>query len=155
MKMAYLTAENSKDPRTRIGTVLVKNNSVIATGFNGFPRRVLDLPERYNEKETKYNFVAHSEFNSILSSARAGISTLDSTLYTFGVPCCECSKAIIQGGVSEVICHFQWPNLTHSEKWVKSIEISKIMFKEAGIPIRWLDKVLGVKGFLDGEMIDV
>lgn len=153
--MAYLAAENSRDPRTRIGSVLVKGNSVVATSFNGFPIGVKDLPERYNDRETKYGFINHSEQNSILLCARNGISTLNTKLYSFGIPCEMCSKCLIQGGVSEIVCHKQWPNLTYSEKWVKSVEISKIMLDEAGIEIRWLDKVLGVEGVLDGKVIKV
>lgn len=155
MEHVYLAAKKSRDPKTKIGAVLVKDNKIISTGFNGFCIGVRDLSERYNCRETKHSFVAHAESNSILSAARFGISTLGSILYSQGVVCHECCKSIIQGGVKELVVHKQWPNLVHNENWVKSIEISKIMLEEAGVKIRWLDKVLGVKGYLDGKIINV
>lgn len=155
MRHVYLASYKSKDPRTKIGAVLVRDNRIISNGYNGFPCHVLDLDNRYSNKEDKYKFICHAEFNSVLQCARFGTSSFGSTLYSQGIPCAECVKAIIQGGIKEIVCHKQWPNLTHSDNWVKSIEISKIMLGEAGIEIRWLDKVLGIKGFLDGKEIDV
>lgn len=155
MEHVYLAAKKSRDPKTKIGAVLVKDNKVISTGFNGFPIGVKDLKERYEDRDIKHSFVAHAEFNSIVSAARFGVSTYGSTLYSQGIVCSECCKSVIQAGVKELIVHKQWPNLVHSDKWVKSAEISKIMLSEAEINIKVLDKVLGVKGYLDGRIIEV
>jgi dCMP deaminase len=155
MRQVYLVAAKSKDPRTKIGAILVKDGDIISVGFNGFPRGVLDLKTRYEDRETKYSFVKHAESNSCLNAARKGISTSGGILYTQGVPCRECAKDIIQCEISEVVCHKQWPNLTHSEAWVKSIDLTKTLFSETGIPVRWFDKTLGIKGFLDGKEIEV
>ncbi len=155
MRQAYLIATKSKDPRSKIGSVLVKNNRVVSMGYNGFGSGVVDFKSRYEDRETKYQFVCHAEENSVIQCAKFGISSSGSTLYTQGVPCCQCFKILIQADVKKVICHRQWPNLTHSSKWVESTRISQIMAKEAGVEIAWLDKVLGVKGFLDGKEIDV
>lgn len=155
MRQVYLIASRSKDYRTKIGSVLVRNGTIISSGFNGFPIGVKDYKYRYEHKETKYQFVAHSEFNSIVIAARNGISTLGSTLLTQGIPCSFCTKTIIQAGVASIVLHKQWPNLTHSEAWIESTKISNIMLDEAGINIIWFDKVLGLSGFLDGKEIGV
>lgn len=155
MRHVYLAASKSKDPRTKIGAVLVKDRNIIANGFNGFPSKVNDTEERYNNKELKYQFICHGEANAVIQCAKIGNSSLGSTLYTQGIPCDSCCKIIIQGGVSEIVVHKQWPNLTHSSKWVDSVAISSIMIEESGIKIRYLDEVLGLKGFLDGKEIDV
>ena len=154
MKQVYLAAERSKDPRTKIGSVLVKEKSIIGTGYNGFARKVLDLPERYNDRNTKYAFVVHSEANAILTCARLGISTMNSILYTNGIPCNECMKSVIQSGIIEIVIHKQWPEMD-SDKWREATRISNIMLKETGINIRKFDMVLNMKGFLDGEIISV
>jgi len=75
MRMVYLTATKSKDPSSKIGAVIVKDDRVISTGYNGFPIGVSDSQERYLNRETKYKFVVHAEHNSILTAARFGIST--------------------------------------------------------------------------------
>src|ERR1039458_3355020 len=154
MRHVYLAASKSKDPRTKIGAVLVKNGIIISEGFNGFARGVQDLPERYLDRKTKYKFVVHGEANSIQNSARNGICTTASVLYTNGIPCDSCGKTIIQAGISEVVIHKQWPE-TLSEVWRESVEITKIMFREAAVNIRVLDCHLKLQGLVDGKIIDV
>ncbi|MFA5234033.1 MAG: dCMP deaminase family protein [Sulfurimonas sp.] len=155
MRAVYLHASSSKDPRTKIGAVLVKDDNIISTGFNGFPRKVKDYEDRYNDKEIKYSFIVHGEQNAVLTAARLGINTYGSTLYSNGIPCCSCMKAIIQAGCCKVVVHKQWPNLTYSPKWVEATRISEIMMNEAGIELEWFDKILNINGFLDGKEIAV
>lgn len=155
MRMVYDWADLSKDPRTKIGAVIVKDDIPISSGYNNFPRKVLDLSDRYENKELKYKFVSHAESNAIFNAARIGISTLGSILYTQGIPCCDCAKGVINAGINKVICHVQWPNLFYSEHWVKSTALSKLMFEEAGVEVEWLDSVLAMEGFLDGKSIKV
>jgi dCMP deaminase len=150
MKQVYLTAERSKDPSTKIGAVLVKDGNVIGSGYNGFARKVLDLPERYNNRELKYRMVVHGEANSVLTCARMGISTLGSILYSQGCPCENCMKSIIQAGVKEIVIHKQWKS---SGRW--DTTLSEMMIKETGIKLRYLDKVLNMKGYSDGKIVDV
>lgn len=174
----YLAASKSKDDRTKIGAVLVRPDSkaIISEGFNGICRNVVDPADdlykipyswtpigeearipflKRKEKPTKYFFYEHAERNSIYNCARHGISTLNATIFTQGIPCADCSRGIIQAGISKIIVHKQWPNLTHSPAWVESINYSKEMLFEAGVEIQWYDKVLGIKGYLDGKEIEV
>ena len=155
MKMVYLVAEKSRDPKTKIGAVLVKDKHIISTGYNGFPIGVKDLPERYNNRETKLKYVSHAESNAILSCARFGISSMGSILFTNGTPCQECCKDVIQGGIKEIVIHGQWPEMTHSNLWVESVKISKTMLEECNINVRIFDKFLDVNGYLDGKVIRV
>src|SRR3990167_9559339 len=113
IRLCYLIAQRSHDPKTKIGSVLVRDKNIISTGYNSFPRKVLDLPERYNNRDLKRKIVNNSEENTILTCARLGISTNNTILYTFGCPCISCCKILLQGGVIEIVTHAQWPNLTH------------------------------------------
>ena len=153
MKQVYLAAEKSKDPSTKIGAVLVRDNHVISSGYNGFPRKVRDKKRRSLKREIKYEFVVHAEDNAVLAAALFGISTLGTTLYTQGIPCCECAKSVIQGGVKEIVVHKQW-SMGHS-RWKESCKISSIMFKEAGIPIRYLDAILLMDAYRNGKRFRV
>ena len=153
MRHMYLAASKSKDPRTKIGAVLVKDGIIISEGYNGFARKVADLDERYLDRETKYKYVVHGEVNSILNAARHGISTKDSVLYTNGIPCYDCGKCAIQAGVSEVVVHKQWPG--NDKKWLDAAEITKTMFRESGVKIRIFDMVLGLTSISNGEIVTV
>lgn len=154
MRMVYLVSTKSKDPRTKIGAVLVKENRVISTGFNGFPIGVNDLKERYYDRSIKNKYVVHAEDNAILCAARFGISTANSVLYTNGIPCNTCAQSVIQGGIQAVIIHKQWPDMDY-DSWIEAINITKKMFEEAGIIINVFDKKLFLYGFLDGKTIEV
>lgn len=60
LEMAALVAGWSKDPRAGVGAVIVRNNRVVARGFNGFSSDVLDREERLQDKDTKLQMVIHA-----------------------------------------------------------------------------------------------
>ncbi len=105
--IAMLSAERSKDPGTQVGACIVsEDNKILSVGYNGMPCGCSDdhFPwERAGDDplETKYAFVCHAELNAILNYA--GGSLKGAKIYTTLFPCNECTKAIIQTGISEVI----------------------------------------------------
>lgn len=134
LKMADLMASRSKDRSIGIGAVLVKDNAVISMGYNGFPRGVNDDIEDRHERPAKYAYTEHGERNSIYNAARAGISTLGSTMYTQGVPCADCSRAAIQAGVKRLVVYYQ-ANDNMMAKWKESCAIGREMLDEAGVEV--------------------
>lgn len=155
LREVYLVAEQSRDPRTKVGAIIVKDGDIISSGFNNFPRKVKDLESRYLDKEQKRQFVVHAEANAVHNCARKGMSCLGGIMYTQGVPCSECAKVIIQGGISKVIIHNEWPHLNHIDNWRKSNDLTLTMFKEAGVVIKSIAIKLNLFGHLDGERISV
>lgn len=106
MGIALLSAERSKDPSTSVGSVIVsQDNKILSVGYNGMPLGCSDdeFPwEREGEPlSTKYLYVCHAELNALLNYR--GIGLAGSKIYTTLFPCNECTKAIIQSGISEVI----------------------------------------------------
>lgn len=99
LKMAFLIAERSHDRDTHHGILLVKNGIVLSTGFNGFNRGSPDdqIP---NTRPYKNIWMIHAEQNSIYNAARVGIAIEGATAYVTGKPCSECTKALIQSGVT-------------------------------------------------------
>ena len=134
LQMADLVASRSKDRSAKIGAVLVKNGAVISVGYNGFPRGVNDNVESRHERPTKYAYTEHGERNSIYNAARAGVSTLGSTMYTQGVPCQDCARAAIQAGCSKVVAYWQ-ANEKVFPGWIESCKIGREMLEEAGVEV--------------------
>lgn len=127
----------SKDPSRKIGAIAVGNNGqVLSQGYNGFPRGIFDLDDRYNNREIKYKYVVHAEMNCIYNATLNGVSLQGSTLYVWGLPVCsECAKGIIQVGVSSVY----WS--TDQEVppiWQESLKLTTDLFFEAGLTFRKL-----------------
>lgn len=102
MGFAEHAAKKSKDS-TKVGAVLVDpKGSVILTGFNGPPRGVEDLPERF-ERPVKYMFASHAETNMVAFAARNGIRTEGCMVVVTHMPCAACTRTLIQAGIQHII----------------------------------------------------
>lgn len=134
LNMADVIASRSKDRSAKIGAVLVRDNAVISMGYNGFPRGVNDDVESRHERPAKYAYTEHGERNSIYNAARAGISSLGSTMYTQGVPCQDCARAAIQAGVTRLVAYWQADD-TIFPAWKESCGIGREMLDEAGVEV--------------------
>ena len=157
MQGVYWVASKSKDPKTRIGAILVKDNRIISTGYNGLPQGVLDKPDRL-ERPLKYLFISHAERNALYSAAKYGISTEGSVLYTNALPCTDCMKGVIQSGIKCIYIHKQFEDacskITRPE-WEKHKNVSLQMCKEADIQLHEINIKLDTETLLDGELITV
>ncbi len=138
LDMADVIKERSKDRSAKIGAVLVKDNAVISMGYNGFPRGVDDNVEARHERPAKYSYTEHGERNSIYNAARHGISTMGSTMYTQGVPCADCARAVIQAGCSRLVARWQ-ANEKIFPAWIESCAKGREMLEEAGVEVVVLD----------------
>jgi dCMP deaminase len=106
MGIALLSAQRSKDPNTQVGCCIVdRSRHVVSIGYSGFPIGCSDdeLPwaRAGTLLETKYAYVCHAELNAILNMRSGELAGC--TLYTTLFPCNECTKAIIQSGIAEVV----------------------------------------------------
>ena len=133
LELASSIATWSKDPSRGVGAVIVSPaRQVVATGFNGLPRGVEDRPERL-ERPVKYDLVCHAELNAIIQCARNGVSPVGATIYTSFSPCVQCSLAIIQAGIAEVVTY---EIVGGDEHWQRSIALARSLFEEAGVRYR-------------------
>lgn len=106
MGIALLSAMRSKDPHTSVGACIVsEDNKILSLGYNGMPCGCSDdeFPwEREGEPlNTKYLYVCHAELNALLNYD--GSNLKGAKIYTTLFPCNECTKALIQSGIKEVI----------------------------------------------------
>ncbi len=101
IRMAKIWAENSYCKRRQVGALLVKNNTIISDGYNGTPAGFKNVCE--DETGHTYPYVLHAEANAITKIARSGNNSEGATLYVTTSPCIECSKLIIQAGISRVV----------------------------------------------------
>lgn len=132
INLAAHVAGWSKDP-TQVGAVIIRpDRSVASVGFNGLPRAVSDDPARLADRETKLLYTVHAELNAILA-AREPLHGCSIVVYPFQ-PCAQCAAAIIQAGITEVIC----PEVPDASRWADSFHAARTMFHEAGTVVRWV-----------------
>ena len=129
----------SKDERTQIGVVIVgKDNEIVSTGYNSFPRGIVDDINERQERPEKYFWFEHAERNAIYNAARIGVSTLGTTMYmTCGMSCSDCARAIINSGVSKIV--LRKGKGAKGDKWNESSLRSMKMFEEAGVIVEYYD----------------
>ena len=108
------SAVASKSPckSRQIGAILVRDNSIVATGFNGPPRNYPHCEGECNRRRLGYKSgeglhlcpAAHAEVNCISNAARLGVSVRGTTLYMNCIsPCKDCMIQIVNAGIIEIV----------------------------------------------------
>lgn len=103
-----------------VGAVIVKDDRVVSTGYNGTPSGVVNCTDggctRCTDREkfpsgTAYDLCicVHAEANALAAAARFGSSVDGAVMYTTHQPCFSCSKNLIQAGISQVFYIKEWP----------------------------------------------
>ncbi len=128
LEMAKLVSTWSKDPSTPTGAVIVRpDRSIASTGFNGFPRNMPDLEEKYEDRENKYNRIIHCEMNAALFSHDHTMQGY--TLYTWPfLSCHRCFVHMVQIGITRFVCPI--PNADILSRWSDSISMVYTYAKE-------------------------
>ncbi len=142
--MALYNSKLSKDPSTKVGSVIIgPDHEILSGGFNGFPRGIADTDERLNDRDTKLKLVVHAEMNALLAAARTGMRLKGCTLYLAatdssglvwgGPPCTRCTVEIIQVGISEIV---SYPVKAVTSKWHDDLAMARKLIDEVGINYR-------------------
>ena len=134
--IARAVAMRSTCLRRRFGAVIVKNDQIISTGYNGAPRQTtncidlgycvrnkLNIPSGQNYELCR---AVHAEMNAVIHASR--LDMVESDLYLVGIevetgelvseimPCLLCKRVIINAGITRVI-------LPESPKGFKYIDV--------------------------------
>lgn len=111
MNIAREVAKRSNCVRRKVGAVIVRENRIISTGYNGTPRGTKNCDEggcprcagnAPSGTGLDECLCSHAEENAIVQSAYHGISVKDGTLYSTLQPCLTCTKMIINSGISHL-----------------------------------------------------
>lgn len=136
MMAAKLIAVMATCPKLKVGTVIVKNRRIVASGFNGAPPGQAHCTEVgcliFEEEGTSCRRVVHSEHNAVLQDSG---NIAGGTLYTAYLPCIDCMKAIISAKIAEVVYEGEYQG--HKNRYQMSREFAL----EAGIKLRRIPEV--------------
>ena len=97
--ITMLASLRSPCKRLQVGCILVKDNRIISTGYNGFLPNCQHKSIVVNDHEQA---TVHAEQNSISDAAKRGINVNDSTAYITHYPCLNCFKILVSSGIKEV-----------------------------------------------------
>lgn len=133
LQLARLVASRSTCLRRQVGAVLVKNERIISTGYNGAPKGLKHCLEIgcLREKEgipsgQRYELCrgVHAEQNAIINAALYGVATEGAVIYCTNQPCIICARMIINAGIAKVVHQGDFDD-----------ELALAFLKEAGIEV--------------------
>lgn len=103
MGIAYQAATRSTCARKHVGAVIVRDRTLLSTGYNGSVRGLPHCEEVGCEMEDGHCVTTiHAEANAIIQAAKNGVSLHDSELYTTASPCWGCFKLIANSGIRRI-----------------------------------------------------
>jgi len=100
MEVCNLISKRSSCGRLHVGCVLVKDNRIIATGYNG---HLPGAPHDSFVRDGHEQLTIHAETNAIADSAKRGVSLDGCTAYVTHFPCINCAKILIASGIKRII----------------------------------------------------
>jgi dCMP deaminase len=105
-------AERSTCTRAKVGAVIVRERSMLASGYNGAPSGLPHCTEvgclvyqsqtPDGELEENCYRTIHAEINAIAQAAKNGVSIRDADIYVTHTPCIHCLKVLINTGIKRI-----------------------------------------------------
>lgn len=138
LDLARFYSTRSKDESTKVGCVLVSSDkTVVASGYNGLPRRADDdVPARLLRPE-KYLWFEHAERNAIYNSAKNGVALDGVTAYVTLCPCMDCARGLVQSGIRRVVTYKEI-NKDILDRYVTQFVKVEELFKECGVSLEYI-----------------
>ena len=99
MSIAILASKRSTCSRLNVGCILVDNNRIVTTGYNGFLK---GSPHKSKVIDGHEQLTIHAEQNAICDAAHRGVSINNTTAYVTHMPCINCCKLLIASGIKEI-----------------------------------------------------
>ena len=131
MKMAYLAAERSTCLRHHVGAVMVRENQIISTGYNGAAKGIKDCTQLGCLRDqmgiasgTRHEIcrAIHAEQNAIIQAASHSGNTKGAVVYCTHSPCIICAKMLVNAGIKRFVTSNEYPDPSYKE-----------LFAEAGV----------------------
>lgn len=137
MEIAEIVKTRATCLRRQVGAVVVRENRIITTGYNGAPtglahctelgfceREQLGIPSGQRHELCR---ALHAEQNAIIQAAQMGVSTEGATIYITLQPCVICAKMIINAGIKRIVHKGEYPDaLSRKILEEADIEVVKI-----------------------------
>jgi len=131
MHNALLISTRSTCPRLSVGAVIVKNNQIIGTGYNGAVSGEKHCEDHECLIEDGHCIrTIHAEINAILQCARLGTSLDGAAIYVTHYPCVNCMKALLQAGIKKIYYIYDYHNHDYAKYLCKLKNVKVIQMPE-------------------------
>jgi dCMP deaminase len=104
MNIAQVVASRSTCPRKYVGAVVVRDKTILSTGYNGSIRSMPHCAEVGHMMENDHCVATiHAEANAIIQAAKNGVMIDGATIYVTASPCWSCFKMIANSGIRRIV----------------------------------------------------
>jgi len=129
MKIAAAVSERSTCDRAMVGCVLVLDKRILTTGFNGSPAGQEHCDEVGHLMVDGHCVrTIHAETNAIIQAALHGVSTRGATCYVTHLPCINCTKALINAGITRIVYGKAYRMDENAIKFLQTADIKVVQF---------------------------
>jgi len=98
-QLVEITSTRSSCERLHVGCLFVKDNRIIAQGYNGY---ITGCAHKMVLKDNHNIGTIHAEQNAITDCAKRGVSCNECTAYVSHYPCYNCMKLLVSSGIKEI-----------------------------------------------------
>ena len=103
MSIAQVVATRSTCPRKYVGSVIVRNRTILSTGYNGSIRGMPHCSDVGHMMEDNHCVATiHAEANAIIQAAKNGVMIDGATNYVTASPCWQCFKQLANAGIVRI-----------------------------------------------------
>ncbi|MCT3450604.1 ComE operon protein 2 [Limosilactobacillus fermentum] len=120
MVQAALLASRSTCTRLSVGAVLVRDKRIIGSGYNGAvagDEHCIDVGCYLRDGHCVRTI--HAEMNALLQCAKFGTSTDGAMVYVTDFPCLQCTKSLLQAGITQINYLRNYHNDDYAMKLIK------------------------------------
>ena len=119
-KIVNATRERSACERLKVGCLIVKDNRIVSTGYNGF---LPGAPHTSIVRNNHEQATVHAEQNALCDCAKRGVSCDGATAYITHYPCIICTRLMLAAGIREIKYLFDYKNDELVEVFTKQLYI--------------------------------
>ncbi|WP_428267529.1 deoxycytidylate deaminase [Haliangium sp.] len=103
MNIAQVVSTRSTCPRKYVGAVIVRDRTILSTGYNGSIRGMPHCTDVGHMMEDGHCVATiHAEVNAIIQAAKNGVMIDEGTLYVTASPCWNCFKSAANAGIKRI-----------------------------------------------------
>ena len=103
MRIAQVVSSRSTCPRKFVGSVIVRDKTILSTGYNGSIRGMPHCSDEGHMMENGHCVATiHAEANAIIQAAKNGVIIDGATIYVTASPCWNCFKQIANSGIRRI-----------------------------------------------------
>lgn len=132
MAQSHLLALRSTCTRLAVGATIVRENRIIAGGYNGsIAGGTHCIDDGCYVIDHHCVRTIHAEMNALLQCAKFGVPTEGAEIFVTHFPCLPCSKAIIQAGIKKLYYSADYKNHPYAVELFKQaeVELKQVPFK--------------------------